>query len=117
MGDGFFLTREGMEAYRAHYLPDPADWETSGPRRVLAEDLGAWPRPWWSPPASTRCATRAPPTPGPGGRRGDVEYRCYDDMVHGFFGMGVVPDCLALATEVCDAMGALMRRAARAADG
>ena len=33
-------------------------------------------------------------------------------MVHGFFGMGVVPDCLALATEVCDAMGALMRRAA-----
>ena len=36
----------------------------------------------------------------------DVEYRCYDDMVHGFFGMGVVPDCLALATEVCDAMGA-----------
>jgi len=27
-----------------------------------------------------------------------VEYRCYDDMVHGFFGMGVVPDCLALAT-------------------
>ena len=26
-GDGgrFFLTREGMEAYRAHYLPDPAD--------------------------------------------------------------------------------------------
>ena len=41
----------------------------------------------------------------------DVEYRCYDDMVHGFFGMGVVPDCLALATEVCDAMGALMLRA------
>ena len=47
----------------------------------------------------------------------DVEYRCYDDMVHGFFGMGVVPDCLALATEVCDAMGALMRRAARDAGG
>jgi len=39
-----------------------------------------------------------------------VEYRCYDDMVHGFFGMGVVPDCLALATEVCAAMGSLMRR-------
>ena len=46
----------------------------------------------------------------------EVEYRCYDDMVHGFFGMGVVPDCLALATEVCDAMGALMRQAARTAD-
>ena len=46
----------------------------------------------------------------------DVEYRCYDDMVHGFFGMGVVPDCLALATEVCGAMGALMRRASAATD-
>ena len=47
----------------------------------------------------------------------EVEYRCYDDMVHGFFGMGVVPDCLALATEVCAAMASLMRRATARAEG
>jgi hypothetical protein len=41
-----------------------------------------------------------------------VEYRCYDDQVHGFMAMGFLPDSLALATEVCDAMGRLMRRAA-----
>ena len=35
------------------------------------------------------------------------------DMVPGSFGTGVVPDCLALATEVRDSMGAPMRRAAR----
>ena len=42
----------------------------------------------------------------------EVEYRCYDDQVHGFMGMGILPDSLALATEVCDAMGRLMRRSA-----
>ena len=40
----------------------------------------------------------------------EVEYRCYDDQVHGFMAMGILPDSLALATEVCDAMGHLMRR-------
>jgi hypothetical protein len=42
----------------------------------------------------------------------EVEERCYDDQIHGFLGMGLVPDSLALATEVCDAMGRLIRRAA-----
>ena len=40
----------------------------------------------------------------------EVEYRCYDDQIHGFMGMGILPDSLALATEVCDSMGRLMRR-------
>ena len=43
----------------------------------------------------------------------EVEYRCYDDQIHGFMGMGILDDSLALATEVCDAMGRLMRRASR----
>jgi hypothetical protein len=37
-----------------------------------------------------------------------VQYRCYDDMVHGFFGMGILPGGMDMATEVCAAMGALM---------
>ena len=32
-----------------------------------------------------------------------VRYRCYDDMVHGFFGMGVLPGGIAIATEICPA--------------
>ena len=46
----------------------------------------------------------------------EVEYRCYPDQIHGFMGMGILPDSLALATEVCDAMGRMMRRASRPRD-
>ncbi len=111
MGQGFFLTREGMEAFRRHYLPDPADWDTWKASPLLATDKAG------VAPALIVTAGFDPlRDDGAGYARDleaagvDVEYRCYDDMVHGFFGMGVVPDCLALATEVCDAMGALMRR-------
>ena len=38
-----------------------------------------------------------------------VTYRCYDDQVHGFFGMGFLPGGMELATEVCAAMGQLMQ--------
>ena len=114
--DGFFLTRSGMEAYRAHYLPDPTVWETWRASPVLAEDKRG------VAPALVVTAGFDPLRDEGAAYARDleaadvhVEYRCYDDMVHGFFGMGVVPDCLALATEVCDAMGALMRRAGCAA--
>ena len=116
--DGFFLTRSGMEAYRAHYLPDPTEWETWRASPVLAEDKrGVAPALVVTAgfdPLRDEGAAYARELEAAGV---DVEYRCYDDMVHGFFGMGVVPDCLALATEVCDAMGTLMRRAAHAAAG
>ena len=39
-----------------------------------------------------------------------VEHRHYEDQVHGFFGMGILADSLALSIEVCDAMGRLMHR-------
>ena len=114
LGQGFFLTREGMEAFRGHYLPDPADWMTWKASPLLAEDKRG------AAPALIVTAGFDPLRDDGAGYARElesadvaVEYRCYDDMVHGFFGMGVVPDCLALATEVCDAMGALMRRAAR----
>jgi acetyl esterase len=111
MGDRFFLTREGMEAYRAHYLPDPADYGDVRASPVLCEDLdGLAPAVVVTAgfdPLRDEGATYAGAMAGAGVA---VEYRCYDDMVHGFFGMGVVPDCLALATEVCDAMGSVMRR-------
>ena len=38
----------------------------------------------------------------------EVRYRCYDDLVHGFFGMGVLPDGLARIEEICATMGQMM---------
>ncbi|HEY5108836.1 MAG TPA: alpha/beta hydrolase [Acidimicrobiales bacterium] len=114
LGQGFFLTHEGMVAFRGHYLPDPADWETWQVSPLLAADKRG------VAPALIVTAGFDPLRDDGAGYAREletadvaVEYRCYDDMVHGFFGMGAVPDCLALATEVCDAMGALMRRATR----
>jgi len=111
MGDRFFLTREGMEAFRAHYVPDPADYGDVRASPALCEDLdGLAPAVVVTAgfdPLRDEGTAYAAALAGAGVA---VEYRCYDDMVHGFFGMGVVPDCLALATEVCDAMGSLMRR-------
>ena len=111
MGDRFFLTSEGMEAYRACYLPDPVDYEDVRASPGLCVDLeGLAPAVVVTAgfdPLRDEGAAYAGALAGAGVA---VEYRSYDDMVHGFFGMGVVPDCLALATEVCDAMGSLMRR-------
>jgi acetyl esterase len=114
MGDRFFLTTEGMEAYRACYLPDQADYQDVRASPGLCEDLdGLAPAVVVTAgfdPLRDEGAAYAGALAGAGVA---VEYRCYDDMVHGFFGMGVVPDCLALATEVCDAMGSLMRQVVR----
>jgi acetyl esterase len=114
--EGFFLTRDGMVDYRDHYLPDRSTWETWRASPLLAEEKsGVAPALVVTAgfdPLRDEGAAYARELAAAGV---DVEYRCYDDMVHGFFGMGIVPDCLALATEVCDAMGSLMRRAARAA--
>ena len=117
--EGFLLSKASMEAYRAHYLPDRHDWESWRASPLLAEDKRG------VAPALVVTAGFDPLRDEGAAYARDLEaagvevgYRCYDDMVHGFFGMGVVPDCLALAVEVCDAMGALMRRGARrAAEG
>jgi acetyl esterase len=111
VGDGFFLNRAGMEFFRGTYLPDRADWETARVSPLLAADhRGLAPAlivtagfdPLRDDGANYAAAL---------GEAGvEVEYRCYDDQVHGFFGMGLLPDSWALATEVCDAMGRLMRR-------
>ncbi len=111
MSEGFFLTFEGMEYFRQTYLPERADWETPRASPLLADDHHG-------------LAPALIVTAGFDPLRDDgvnyaealakagveVEYRCYDDQVHGFFGMGLLTDSLALATEVCDAMGRLMRR-------
>lgn len=107
--DGFFLTRPDMEWFRAQYLPDPDDWDSPLASPLLADDLGG------AAPAVVVTAG-FDPLRDEGRAYAErlqdvgvpVTYRCYDDLVHGFFGMGVLPDGMAVATEVCAAMGDLM---------
>jgi acetyl esterase len=114
--EGFFLTRQSMEFFRACYLPDSDQWGLPRVSPVLADDHGGL-----APalvvtagfdPLRDDGATYAAELAAAGV---EVDYRCYDDQVHGFMSMGILPDSLALATEVCDSMGRLMRRSVRAA--
>jgi acetyl esterase len=113
MADGFFLTRSSMEFFRDCYLPDRSGWEAARVSPLLAPDhVGLAPAlvvtagfdPLRDDGAHYAEALRKAGV--------EVEYRCYDDQVHGFMGMGILPDSLALATEVYDAMGRFLRRVA-----
>jgi acetyl esterase len=116
LGDGFFLTRESMEFHRACYLPDPDQWTAPRASPLLADDHGGL--------APALVVTAGfDPLRDDGANYAEVlrsagvevDYRCYDDQVHGFMGMGILPDSLALATEVCESMGRLVRRSVAAA--
>jgi acetyl esterase len=109
--DGFFLTWAGMERARRLYLPDESDWTSPRASPLLADThRGVAPAlvvtagfdPLRDDGANYAHTLRSSGV--------DVEYRCYDDQIHGFMGMGILGDSLALATEVCDAMGRLVRR-------
>ncbi len=113
LSEGLFLTRADMEYFRGEYLPDRTDWEDPRASPLLADDFTGLP------PALVVTAGLDPLRDDGAHyaealRKGgvDVEYRCYDDQIHGFLGMGILADSLALATEVCDAAGRLVRRAA-----
>jgi acetyl esterase len=111
LGEGFFLTLASMEFYRLQYLPKEADWDLAAASPLLAADLSGL-----APALIVTAGFDPLRDDGANYARAlaqagvDVEYRCYDDQVHGFMGMGILADSLALATEVCDAMGRLMRR-------
>ncbi len=113
MAEGFYLTRELMEFFRACYLPEGADPASPRVSPLLAEDLRGLPPALvvtaGFDPLRDEGASYAEALAAAGV---ETEYRCYDDQVHGFISMGVVPDTLALATEVAEAAGRLVRRAA-----
>lgn len=107
--EGFFLSRDDMEWFRGHYLPNRSDWDDRRASPLLAEQFEGLP------PALVVTAGFDPLRD-----EGDayaaklvdagvpVIHRCYDDMVHGFFGMGVIPGGLDTCAEICRAMGTLL---------
>jgi acetyl esterase/lipase len=113
MAERFLLTRELMEFYRTCYLPDEADYESPRASPLRAPDHSG------TAPALVVTAG-FDPLRDDGAQYAEalrssgveVEYRCYDDQIHGFMGMGFNPVCLALATEIAEAAGRMMRRTA-----
>ncbi len=113
MAERFFLTQELMEFYRSSYLPDVADRESPKASPLRAPDHSGL--------APALVVTAGfDPLRDDGAKYAEVlraagvevGYRCYDDQIHGFMGMGINPVCLALATEIAEAAGRLMRRSA-----
>ena len=107
--EGYFLTRASMEWFRARYLPDRSDWDSPLASPIEQRDLSG------VCPALVITAGFDPLRDE--GRKyaeamtdagGTVRYRCYDDMVHGFFGMGVLPNGIAMASEIALGMAELM---------
>ena len=110
--DGFGLTRADMEWYRGMYLPDRSTWDLPTVSPLLAASLDGV--------APAIVATAGfDPLRDEGDAYAErlanadvaVRWRCYDDMIHGFFGMGVIPECLAMATEIASATGDQLRAA------
>lgn len=116
-GAGFGLDRAAMEWFRSQYLPSKEDWRSPRVSPMYAGDLSGL--------APALVVTAGfDPLRDEGKAYADalaaagvpVRYRCYDDMIHGFFGMGILPEGMAIATEICQAMGGLMH-AGRAGNG
>ncbi len=118
LGDGYLLTRAEMEWFRGHYLPDESDWATPEASPLLAAHHRDLPPtlvvtagfdPLRDEGLAYASALRTAGVP--------VTDLCYDDQVHGFLGMGVVPDCRSITVEVFEAMGRLVRAAAETRAG
>ena len=107
---GFLLTREDMDWFSDNYT---ANADLADPRLSIlrADGLEASPRPWWSRPALTRCATRARRTPSRCVTAGvPVMVRRFPGLIHGFINMtGVSRTSRDALVEIGGATRALLR--------
>lgn len=108
-GQGYLLTRDSMDYFRGCYLPNRADWSDWRASPLLAKDLSRLP------PALVLTAGFDPLVDEGKAyaerlqREGvEVQYREYEDMVHGFALLGGVVERANAAVAEC---AAALRRA------
>jgi acetyl esterase len=115
---GFLLTKADMLWYRGHYLTDPALTRDPRVSPLLTADLVG------APPATIYTAG-FDPLRDEGMAYANrlreagiqVSDTCFDDQVHGFFGMGVVPGGMERIEQVCREVGDLVYRSSAARAG
>lgn len=115
---GFFLTSEAMHWYRNQYVPNPSDWDSPLVSPLLSDDFSGL-------PPTIVITAGFDPLRDEGRAYADeltkagvpVTYRCYDDTVHGFFGMGVIPGGIDTAVEISQMIGDVLHVAANVYDG
>lgn len=110
VGTGYGLDHPTMLWFRDHYVPDPAMYRDPLLAPNWVEDLSGLP------PALVVTAGFDPL------RDEGQEYArrlsaagvttqhvCYDNMIHAFFNIGIVPDCLGAAEEISATFGEVLR--------
>lgn len=107
--DRFFLPMADLEWYRSCYLPDEADWTDVRASPLLADDFAGLP------PAVVITGGFDPLRDEGNAYAGaladagvPVIHRCYEDMIHGFFGMGIIPGGYETCAEISRAVGSLL---------
>lgn len=109
---GYFLTRDDMIFYRDHYLPDLALVTDPRVSPALADDLsGMPPTAIWTAgfdPLRDEGMAFAQQLAAAGV---PVTAHCFDDQVHGFFGMGVLPQGMERIARVSRETGRLVASA------
>lgn len=109
MGAGYGLDHEAMLWFRERYLPNPTDYSDVRVAPLLADDHSGL--------APALIITAGfDPLRDEGRQYADVlaaagvsvKYRCYDDMMHGFFNMGILPGGIERISEIAADMGRLM---------
>ncbi len=108
--EGFYLTKAEMEWYRGHYAPDPAQWLDPLVSPLLADDLSGLPPAWvWTAgfdPLRDEGAAYARRLDEAGN---EVRYRCFEDQIHGFASMGILPGGMARTMDIGRQIGAVAR--------
>ena len=113
--DGFFLTRESMNWFRNHYVPEDRDPLDPAASPLLSDDVSGVAPAWiWT--------AGFDPLRDEGRAYGDmlekggvlVHQRCHDDMIHGFFNLGMIPGAVAIIEEMGREFGELVRSSAAA---
>lgn len=107
--EGFFLTRDDMVWFRDQYV-DAARITDPLASPLLADDLSGVAPAWvWTAgfdPLRDEGRAYAEALDKAGV---EVHHRCYDDQIHGFFSMGVLPGGLDIIAEMSRHMGELVR--------